>query len=197
MRTPPSTCGSPRAAAATTSPMPFRPLAGERSPPARTERSSPPRSRAVSSARPSASTPTAPEPDMTTLTRRRFGASLAVLSAALGAPAAAQGGKPLYKDPKAPIPARVDDLLGRMTLEEKVAQLVGIWLKKEYIQTPDAEFSAERASKAFPHGLGQISRPSDRRGAKAGPHAGAEPGTINRTPLETARYINAAQKWAM
>jgi beta-glucosidase len=134
---------------------------------------------------------------MTTLTRRRFGASLAVLSAAIAAPAAAQGGKPTYKDPKAAIPARVDDLLGRMTLEEKVAQLVGIWLKKEDIQTPDAEFSAERASKAFPHGLGQISRPSDRRGAKAGPHAGAEPGTVNRTPLETARYINAAQKWAM
>ena len=134
---------------------------------------------------------------MTTLTRRRFGASLAVLSAAIGAPAAAQGGKPLYKDPKAAIPARVDDLMGLMTLEEKVAQLVGIWLKKEDIQTPDAEFSAERASKAFPHGLGQISRPSDRRGAKAGPHAGADPGTVNRTPLETARYINAAQKWAM
>ena len=134
---------------------------------------------------------------MTALTRRRFGASLAVLASALGAPAAAQGSRPLYKDPKAPIPARVDDLMGRMTLEEKVAQLVGIWLKKEDIQTPDAEFSAERAGKAFPHGLGQISRPSDRRGAKAGPHAGAEPGTVNRTPLETARYTNAAQKWAM
>jgi len=134
---------------------------------------------------------------LTALTRRRFGASFAVLASALAAPAAAQAARPLYKDPKAPIPARVDDLMGRMTLEEKVAQLVGIWLKKEDIQTPDAEFSAERAGKAFPHGLGQISRPSDRRGAKAGPHAGAEPGTVNRTPLETARYINAAQKWAM
>jgi hypothetical protein len=29
---------------------------------------------------------------------------------------------PLYKDPTAPIQARVDDLLNRMTLEEKVAQ---------------------------------------------------------------------------
>jgi len=135
---------------------------------------------------------------MTTLTRRRFGASLAVLAGALAAPAArAAGAPPLYKDPKAPIPARVDDLMGRMTLEEKVAQMVGIWLKKEDIQTPEAEFSPEAASKAFPHGLGQISRPSDRRGAKAGAHAGAEPGTVNRTPAETARYINAAQKWAV
>ncbi|OHB31953.1 MAG: beta-glucosidase [Phenylobacterium sp. RIFCSPHIGHO2_01_FULL_69_31] len=136
---------------------------------------------------------------MTPLTRRRFGASLAVLAGALAAPAAraAAAAPPLYKDPTAPIAARVDDLLGRMTLEEKVAQMVGIWLNKEQIQTSEAEFSAEAASKAFPHGLGQISRPSDRRGAKAGAFAGAEPGTINRTPAETARYINAAQKWAM
>lgn len=135
---------------------------------------------------------------MTSLTRRRFGASLAVLAGALAAPSAqAQGGRPLYKDPKAPIPARVEDLMGRMTLEEKVAQLVGIWLKKEQVQTPEAEFSPEAASKAFPNGLGQISRPSDRRGAKAGAFAGAEPGTVNRTPSETARYINAAQTWAV
>jgi len=139
---------------------------------------------------------------MTFLTRRRFGASLAVLAGALAAPTAQaaqgrDGARPLYKDPKAPIPARVDDLMGRMTLEEKVAQMVGIWLKKEDIQTPEAEFSAEAASKAFPNGLGQISRPSDRRGAKAGAFAGAEPGTVNRTPKETATYVNAAQKWAV
>ena len=137
---------------------------------------------------------------MTRLTRRRFGASLAVLAGALAGPTAVRAAtstKPLYKDAAAPTAARVDDLLGRMTLEEKVAQMVGIWLKKENIQTPEAEFSPEAASKVFPHGLGQISRPSDRRGAKAGAHAGAEPGSINRTPSETARYINAAQKWAV
>ena len=131
---------------------------------------------------------------MTTLTRRQVGAGLA---SAIAGKAGAQTNRPLYKDPKAPIPARVDDLMVRMTLEEKVAQMVGVWLKKEGIQTPEAEFSADKASKAFPDGLGQISRPSDRRGAKAGPHAGAEPGTVNRTPAETARYINAAQKWAI
>jgi len=137
---------------------------------------------------------------MTRLTRRHLGASLAVLAGALAAPPlarAAASGRPLYKDAAAPIAARVDDLMGRMTLEEKVAQMVGIWLHKEQIQTPEAEFSPEAASKAFPNGLGQISRPSDRRGAKAGAFAGAEPGTINRTPSETARYINAAQKWAV
>ena len=32
------------------------------------------------------------------------------------------GEAPLYKDPSQPIPARVSDLLGKMTLEEKQAQ---------------------------------------------------------------------------
>ncbi len=44
----------------------------------------------------------------------------------LAAPLAAQTPAPLpYRDPAQPIEARVQDLLGRMTLEEKVAQLQG------------------------------------------------------------------------
>lgn len=145
----------------------------------------------------------------TTLTRRLFGASLAALSAA-ALPALAQaadkapkasGGKPLYKDPAQPIDARVQDLLSRMTLEEKAAQLIGIWLTKNKIQTPEGEFSPEQASKNFPNGLGQISRPSDRKGAKPATvidaAAGADDGAINRNAKETARYTNAAQKWAV
>jgi beta-glucosidase len=135
---------------------------------------------------------------MTPLTRRRFGASLAVLASAAAAPVArAAEPRPLYKDPKAPIPARVDDLLGRMTLEEKCAQLVGVWGKKDQIQTPEGEFSPQRATAAYPNGLGQISRPSDRRGVMAGPNAGAAAGVVNRSPKETALYINAAQRWAV
>ncbi len=142
----------------------------------------------------------------TKITRRTLGVSLAALTAAampglsLAAPKAA-GDKPLYKDPTASVDARVKDLLGRMTLEEKAAQLVGIWLTKSQIQTPDGEFSAQAASKSFPNGLGQISRPSDRRGVKPvaviGAAAGAEDGSKGRTAPETARYINAAQKWAV
>lgn len=33
---------------------------------------------------------------------------------------------PLYKDPQAPIPARVDDLLARMTLDEKIGQMTQV-----------------------------------------------------------------------
>jgi beta-glucosidase len=137
---------------------------------------------------------------MTSLTRRQIGASLAALSAALAAPPvrAAAGARPLYKDPKAPVAARVDDLMGRMTLEEKVAQMTGVWEKKGAIQTPAGEFSAEKAKAAYPNGLGQISRPSDRRGVK--PSSGAAGATADapyRSPRETAAYINAAQAWAL
>ncbi|MEN2709620.1 glycoside hydrolase family 3 N-terminal domain-containing protein [Sphingomonas sp. NPDC092331] len=105
--------------------------------------------------------------------------------------------RPLYKDAGQPIEARVDDLLGRMTLEEKVAQLVAIWLKKDAIQTPAGDFDAAKASAAFPSGLGMISRPSDRKGVAAGTaNAGADV-AANRGPVETATYINAAQKWSM
>lgn len=145
----------------------------------------------------------------TTLTRRLFGASLATLSTAAmpGLVEAAEkraktpGDKPLYKDPTQPVDARVQDLLGRMTLEEKAAQLIGIWLTKSKIQTPEGEFSPEEASRNFPNGLGQISRPTDRKGAKPATvidaAAGADDGAVNRNAKETARYTNAAQKWAM
>lgn len=103
----------------------------------------------------------------------------------------------LYKDAGQPIDARVDDLLGRMTLEEKVAQLVAIWLKKDAIQTPAGDFDPAKASAAFPNGLGMISRPSDRKGVAAGTaNAGADV-AANRGPVDTATYINAAQKWSM
>lgn len=42
----------------------------------------------------------------------------------IGPPKASAQQKPLYKDLKAPIDARVNDLIGRMTLEEKLGQLV-------------------------------------------------------------------------
>jgi hypothetical protein len=143
-----------------------------------------------------------------TVTRRTLGVSLAALAAAsstlarAATPAAGQSaGKPLYKDPAQPVELRVRDLLSRMTLEEKAAQLVGIWLTKAKIQTPEGEFSAVEASRNFPNGLGQISRPSDRKGLKPAAvvdaAAGADDGSINRNAKETARYVNAAQKWAM
>ena len=51
-----------------------------------------------------------------------LGLRLSLTALVLSSPASAVSA-PIYKQPHASIQARVDDLLGRMTLEEKVAQL--------------------------------------------------------------------------
>lgn len=104
----------------------------------------------------------------------------------------------IYKDAAQPVAARVEDLLRRMTLEEKVAQMIGIWEKKRDVQDAKGNFSATKAARAFPNGLGQITRPSDKRGVTAGNNAaGVTADAVNRTAQETADYINAAQRWAV
>ncbi|MET4596194.1 beta-glucosidase [Sphingomonas sp. PvP107] len=103
-----------------------------------------------------------------------------------------------YKDPSQPVAARVEDLLRRMTLEEKVAQMIGIWEKKSDIQDAKGDFSSQKASRAFPNGLGQITRPSDKRGVTVSNNAaGVAADAVNRTARETAEYVNAAQRWAV
>lgn len=135
----------------------------------------------------------------------RIGGILAACALAFGgwfalAAAAPESPPPLYKDASQPIERRIEDLLSRMTLDEKVAQLVAVWEHKDRIQTADGHFSAERAIAAFPNGVGQITRPSDRRGVAAPAATGAAGATANqpnRGPRETADYINAAQHWAV
>ncbi len=103
-----------------------------------------------------------------------------------------------YKDASQPVAARVEDLLRRMTLEEKVAQMIGIWEKKSDIQDTKGDFSTQKALRAFPNGLGQITRPSDKRGVTVSNNAaGVAADAVNRTARETADYINAAQRWAV
>lgn len=104
----------------------------------------------------------------------------------------------VYKDASQPVAARVEDLLRRMTLEEKVAQMIGIWEKKRDVQDAKGNFSSTKAARVFPNGLGQITRPSDKRGVTAGNNAaGVTADAVNRTAQETADYINAAQRWAV
>lgn len=123
------------------------------------------------------------------------GASVAAGAVAL-APAAHALAAPLYKDARAPIPARVADLLGRMTLEEKVGQMIAIWARKEEVMDGLA-FDAKKASAAYPNGIGHVTRPSDKRGVPG--ITGAAGGTAARwrTPRETVEFINAMQRWAL
>ena len=133
----------------------------------------------------------------TGVTRRRFvqGVSAAGLAAAGGA-GAAKPGLPLYKQAGAAVEARVDDLLSRMTLDEKVAQLTCIWIGKNVVQNGRGDFDAARATQALPHGVGMLARPSDRKGVDNA-NAGADAAIANRTAGETAAYVNAAQRWAV
>jgi beta-glucosidase len=133
----------------------------------------------------------------TGVTRRRFVQSVSAAGLATGGGAgAAKPDLPLYKQAGAAVQARVEDLLSRMTLDEKVAQTMCIWIGKNVVQNERGDFDAARAAQALPHGVGMLARPSDRKGVDNG-NAGADAAIANRTAGETAAYVNAAQRWAI
>ena len=109
---------------------------------------------------------------------------LLAAAAFLGPGAMAQNALP-YRDSKLPVEQRVADLLSRMTLEEKIAQLEGAWENKQFFHDPQelfvdesGKFLPERAAALMKNGLGEISRPSE-----------------NRDPRAMAEYTNTVQKW--
>jgi beta-glucosidase len=125
-------------------------------------------------------------------------AAMAVGLANAAAMSGAQTAAPIYKDPRQPVERRVEDLLSRMTLDEKVAQLETVWESKAKLQTADGDFSPELASRNFPNGIGGFARPSDYRGVtQSNGAAGAAGASVNRDPRQTAEYVNAAQHWAV
>jgi beta-glucosidase len=98
--------------------------------------------------------------------------------------------RPLYKDANAPVDARVEDLLARMTLEEKVAQVMAIWQQKPDIMDEKGEFDPAKFDAKFPNGIGQFTRPGDDKGP-------ASPRVSKWRDIEgTVRLINAVQKHA-
>src|SRR3954451_15727535 len=74
-------------------------------------------------------------------------------------------GKPEpYRNPALPAAKRTKDLLSRMTLEEKAAQMMCVWQQKaDTLVDADGNFDAAKAKAAFKsrRGLGQVGRPSD------------------------------------
>jgi len=134
------------------------------------------------------------------LSRRHFNTSGAALLLQAGAPCALAQlpDHPPYKNPAAAIGVRVEDLLQRMTLAEKVAQMLCIWTDKARLQDADTHFDARKAAALLPDGIGSLARPSDRMGTKPpSGNPGAEADVLNRDALDTANYVNAAQRWAM
>jgi beta-glucosidase len=95
-----------------------------------------------------------------------------------------RSGPPAYKNPQLPPAERVRDLVSRMTLEEKAAQMMCVWQKKaEMLVDGEGNFDPKRAKTHFKqgHGLGQAGRPSD---------AGK-----GRNAREMAELTNAIQKF--
>ncbi len=121
-----------------------------------------------------------------------------LLSASPSAAQTPPNAAPLYKDPALPIDRRVDDLVSRMTLDEKVAQLETVWESKAKLQTATGDFSPALASRNFPDGIGGFARPSDYRGiTQSNGAAGASGRAVNRDARQTAEFIDAAQHWAL
>ena len=72
-----------------------------------------------------------------------------------------------YRDRQRSADERTADLLARMTLEEKVAQMLGVWQRKPAMLVDEqGRFDAEKARQHFGHGhgLGQVGRASDAGG---------------------------------
>lgn len=82
-----------------------------------------------------------------------------------------------FRDASRDIEERVDDLLGRMTLEEKVAQLAGIWATA-LMQA--RRFSPEAAKERIGHGIGHITRIA---------------ATTGFPPKESAIFANEVQRF--
>ncbi|MCM8899707.1 glycoside hydrolase family 3 C-terminal domain-containing protein [Caldicoprobacter algeriensis] len=83
----------------------------------------------------------------------------------------------LYKDKNQSIEKRVEDLLSRMTLDEKIAQLSAVWV---YEVLDDTKFSPDKAASKIGHGIGQITRIA---------------GASNLDPESCAQIANEIQKY--
>jgi beta-xylosidase len=89
-----------------------------------------------------------------------------------------------YRSATLPVADRVADLLKRMTLEEKAAQMTCVWQQKmTKLLDESGNFDAAKARENFGHGngLGQVGRPSDAGGG--------------RNARQTAEITNAIQKF--
>ena len=123
------------------------------------------------------------------------GGSLSALATACVTPDLPSNG-PLYKNAAAPIPARVADLMARMTLEEKIQQIKTAWQGKADM-IDELAFNPAKASAAFPDSIGHITRPSDKRGVPGITGAAGGSAARWRTPQQTVEFINALQRWAL
>jgi beta-glucosidase len=80
------------------------------------------------------------------------------LHAAPRDPPARAATRPVYKDASRPVELRVEDLLARMTLEEKVAQLLTVGATTRDVLGEGQRFDPARAATLWKDGIGQMRR---------------------------------------
>jgi beta-glucosidase len=85
--------------------------------------------------------------------------------------------QPIYLNSTKKTNERVVDLLNRMTLDEKIAQLGSCWI---YEITQESNFNTTKAKKILEYGIGQITRVA---------------GASNRDPKECGQIINEIQEY--
>jgi beta-glucosidase len=86
---------------------------------------------------------------------------------------------PAYRDPARPVTERVEDLLGRMTWDEKLAQLGSVWV----FQLLDGRsVSTTKAGELLSNGIGHVTRVS---------------GASNLGPVAAANVANEIQKYLL
>jgi len=83
----------------------------------------------------------------------------------------------IYRDAAQPIDVRAKDLVSRMTLDEKIAQIGGIW---SYRLLEAGGFSPKKAEELIKNGIGQICRPAVATGF---------------SPKDMAELLNGIQKF--
>lgn len=101
-----------------------------------------------------------------------------------------------YRNQRLPVDQRVADLLGRMTLEEKIAQTQTIWVTAQFKTLADEKGNFapdQKMSELLTLGLGQVAAPS--QGA-----TDTEKATrpyFGKGPRATATFTNALQKYVI
>src|SRR5258708_37189385 len=109
---------------------------------------------------------------------------IAVVASTSSDKARSQQQTPDYKNPRLSVEQRVADLLSRMTLEEKIAQLTCLWVNRPQknaltnFATDRGAFYPEKAAQVMKYGIGQIARQREQKG-----------------PRDGAVFANAVQKW--
>ncbi len=92
-----------------------------------------------------------------------------------------------YKNPQLNTDGRVEDLLSRMTLEEKFAQLQSVWIGRRKFESEAGVFLPDVASDYLKAGIGQVARPSENKDIIS----------TNKDPLATVNFVNDVQKWLL